>query len=538
MRRNRPSSLLAIMLPGLILSSCTMAAGERPTTGTLGTPAAARGDSAAAPASDAPPAIDTLVGPTVESSLGTTVAGEGSLRVIVDSILSAPPLHRTHWGVAVVDARTGEPILLRQPEKLFITASNMKLLAIAAALDRLGPDYRFRTEVRAAGGADGVAESLTVRGSGDPTFSVHFFDSPLAPLDSLADSLRLAGLERVDGPLVVDASAFDEALVHPAWERFDLDWYYAAPVAPLAVAEAAVPVVITPTAVGAPARVEVLAIDAVVEVDARVMTVPGANDWDDELVRSATEDSLVLRGTIGAAAGPDTSWIAQREPGVVAGRALRDAVVQAGVAVEGPVVVVVERPEWPEEEQQSAGSIRVSWRSEPLASMLHLPLLESNNWVTEQLLKALGAEVEGTGGWSEGTAAAETFLKEVVGVPEGAVYMRDGSGLSAQNLITPAALVELLAYARRQAWGPLYRAALAEPGEAEGTLEERLLEHDGQVFAKTGTIRHVNSLSGYATTTDGREIIFSILTNASGQASTTVRAAIDSIVSAIIEHGS
>ena len=134
-----------------------------------------------------------------------------------------------------------------------------------------------------------MATALVVRGSGDPTFSVHFHADPLAPLDSLADSLALAGVRRVAGPLVVDQSRFDSVLVHPAWENFDLDWYYAAPVAPFALMEGAYPVVLRPGPLGGQAAAEILAPAGLFHADAAVTTVEGSRRWNDDLRRVAVD---------------------------------------------------------------------------------------------------------------------------------------------------------------------------------------------------------------------------------------------------------
>lgn len=455
----------------------------------------------------------------------------------IDSVLSTPPLHRAQWGIAVTDAGSGQPVFQHNVDKLFITASNMKLVTVAAALALLGPDYRFVTEVIAPLGVDGEAEHLVVRGGGDPTFSVSFHDRARAPLDSLADSLVAAGLRRVSGPIVVETGRFEPPLVHPAWEVFDLDWYYGAPVAAFAIAEGAVPVVVHPSLPGAPATVEVLELADLVGVDARILTEAGDRGWNDELRRHPDVDSLTLRGTIGAGAGADTSWIAQTDPARLAGRALVAALERAGVEVDG-AVVVREDPADAAPGTVTAGedgSARAAWRAAPLVEIIHLPLTESDNWVTEQLLKTIGAEARGEGSWSAGTAAVESFLTDTVGAEPGSLYMRDGSGLTAQNLVTPAALVALLRYVETRPWGHAYREALAQPGLEGGTLEERLLGHRGLIAAKTGSIRHVNALSGYATTADGREVVFSILSNASGVSSSAVRSGIDRILELLLE---
>lgn len=460
---------------------------------------------------------------------------------VLDSVLVTPPLDRAHWGVAVVDLETGEPVLRHDSHRLFIAASTMKLVTAAAALDLLGPDYRFETVVEARIDGAGRAGTLRVTGGGDPSLGSPFHDDPLAPLDSLADSLAAAGLRAVTGSLVIDQSRFDSVLVHPTWESFDLDWYYAAPVAPFAVMEAAFEVVVTPGAAGEPARVTVPHGGELVAMDARIRTVTGSADWDDQLRRPPDRDSLVLRGTIGAGAGPDTSWIAQTDPGRTAGRAFRRALERRGVAVDGPVEVRYGPGGRPQDAraQTDGRTIRVAWRSPPLDAIIRVALEQSDNWVTEQVLKTLAATLRGgRGDWSGGTDLVERYLVERVGIERNAVYMRDASGLTPQGLLSPDAVVALLRYADRRPWGGAFRSALASPGEPESTLEDRLLEHAGRVEAKTGTLRHVNALSGFVRTLDGRELAFSILSNGSGQPSWRIQAALDRIVNSIIESGS
>lgn len=461
--------------------------------------------------------------------------GTAGLAALVDSIAGTPPLHRARWGVEVVDG-DGAVLLRRDADRLFSAASNAKLATVAAALELLGPTFRWTTAVEARGLSGGVAEALVVRGSGDPTLSRSFHDDPLAALDSLAAELARGGVRRVSGPVVMDVSRFDSVLAHPAWEAFDLDWYYAAPVAPFAVMEGAYPVVMTPAAAGEPARVELLVPSGLVAMDARVMTVPGARRWNDDLRRVAGSDSVVFRGEIGVGAPADTSWIAQDEPARLAGRALVRALEMHGIDVAGPVVVT-SAPDLAPGAAGPAGA-RATWRSPPLSDIVPLSLEESDNWVTEQLLKTLGAELDEVGSWSAGTRVVETFLEERVGIDAGAMYLRDGSGLTSQTLLTPHALVTLLRYAATRPWGPLFRDAMASPGETRSTLDDRLLHYGDRLAAKTGTLAHVVTLSGYAVARDGGVRVFSILTNGSGRPSSEARAAIDRIVEAIIENGS
>ncbi|MGH7476783.1 MAG: D-alanyl-D-alanine carboxypeptidase/D-alanyl-D-alanine endopeptidase [Longimicrobiales bacterium] len=457
-------------------------------------------------------------------------ARAAQLGAAVMDIVRTPPLDRTHWGIAIYDPAASRLLVDIESEKHFIPASNNKLLVAAAALARLGPEFRYQTRVQALGRRDGDrAAGLLVVGSGDPSMSARFFDSELAVLDSIAARVHASGLRHIDGPLVIDASRFDSIRVHPAWEFGDLDWYYAAPVAAFGVSEAAIPVRIAPTdRVGAPARVEFLGPTGLIAIiNALRTSADTAAAWS---VRRTPGDTLHFSGTIQLGTAPDTQWIAVHDPAAYAGRALILALHARGIRSDGDLRVLYDSAQ--------AASVRaavvepplVIWQSPPLREIVRGFLEPSQNWITEQVIKTLGAAATGRGSWDTGTRAVTEFLTRDVGIDTLAVRMRDGSGLSAQNLVTPGALVRLLAHARAASWNRAFRSALAAPGETDSTLRSRLLDYSERVVAKTGTITNVNSLSGFVITAGGRELVFSILSNATGLRSTPVQRAIDSIV--------
>ncbi len=114
---------------------------------------------------------------------------------------------------------------------------------------------------------------------------------------------------------------------------------------------------------------------------------------------------------------------------------------------------------------------------------------------------------------------------------------RNVAGLSVQNLLTPETIVRLLEHARGQPWGEAFREALPAAGMAGSTLEGRLPELGDRLRAKTGTVTHVNSLSGYLVGNDGQEMTFSIMTNASGRSAAAVRRGMDRIIRALANGG-
>jgi len=506
---------------------------------------------------------------------------------VVDSVVSSPPVDRTHWGIEVYDPGADSVLYALNAHRHFVPASNTKLTVTAVALGELGPDWRYRTPLYAimAPDADSVAERLVLVGRGDPTFSERFHDTEFAVADSLADSVAVAGIRRVDGPLVIDASYFEDVLFYPGWNVGSRGWYYAAPVSGAGVSEGAVPFVLRPgTAPGEPVRLQVLGPEGgVVFVDSIVTDTVGARrDLDYE--RAFDSDTVYISGTIPLDAEIDTSWVAVQDPARYLGLGLGEALEANGIEVGetdvvsdtirarailpvtadrdcGPrtcmpiercrvepfprvepadtVCVTLPDPRgldaWPDTVDLDDGRIAVrvaTWSSAPMSEIVAGILKPSQNWMAETLLKTLGARFEGEGTWDGGVRAEYHYLFGEAGIDSAAVYLRDGSGLTAYNLLTPHAVTTLLAHALRQPWGAVYREAMAIPTE-EGTLERRLEDLEGRVAAKTGTIRHVNALSGYLIADDGRTLIFSVLTNGSGIGSSAVRAAIDRVVQAM-----
>jgi D-alanyl-D-alanine carboxypeptidase/D-alanyl-D-alanine-endopeptidase (penicillin-binding protein 4) len=461
---------------------------------------------------------------------------------VVDSVRNSAPLDRTHWGVGAYDRDADRMLLRVNLDRHFVPASNTKLVVSAVALDLLGPDFRYTTTIHARDLRDGTASALVVRGTGDPTLGARFHgDMPMAALANLADSVVASGVRRVEGPLVIDATYFGDQTIHPTWEIGDLDWYYAAPVAAFAVEEGTVVVLVLPGAsVGAPARIDVISPQGVVSVVNGVTTDTAFSENTVDFTRAPGTNEFRFFGSIPLNAEPDDYVITVHDPARYAGHALRGLLAQRNIEFTDSVIVL----DWrtgalpAEFDVTTGGYAQVAALESPrMADIVEAILEPSNNWIAEQVLKTLGAEHGAEGTWREGVAVERRWLIDQAEVDSAAFHLVDGSGLSAQNLLSPDAIMRLLYHAGEQDWGPTYRAALAEPGEEGSTLANRLSAYQGRVFAKTGSITHVNSLSGYLVAADGRQIIFSVLSNGSGVSAAAVRAGIDRIVTGLAEVG-
>lgn len=457
----------------------------------------------------------------------TVAPASASLAARIDRTLSRAPLDRGHWGIVVVDPRTGEDVYARNADRLFVPASNLKLIVSSAATHYLPADFRFGTAFYATGPVRGgtLEGDLVVRGNGDPTISGRYFDDDMTAVwKQVADSLRSRGVTRVAGGIVADETAFDSTFVHPEWESYDLNWWYAAPVGPIGFNDNSIDFHIAPGAVGQPATIHGLPESAYYTLINRTRTAGAGAGRTLDFTRVGDSDTILAYGTLAADARPYVEYFAVREPGRYATTVLRETLEAAGIDVAVDSIRVARAPG----AAPAEGAPLFTWRSPPLPDLIFPILNTSQNWFAEEMLKTIGLEEGGEASWDAGIEQEKRFLTDVVGLDPASFELRDGSGLSAANLVTPRALARLLIHVRDDG---IVQRAIPVSGESPGSLRYRLTDLKGRVRAKTGSIRNVHSLSGYVTTDSGRELVFSIIAN--GTAFPGAVDAIDDVVRAI-----
>ncbi|MDH3271026.1 MAG: D-alanyl-D-alanine carboxypeptidase/D-alanyl-D-alanine-endopeptidase [Gemmatimonadota bacterium] len=467
------------------------------------------------------------------------IGGSGVDRSAIENTLEGPRIDQLHVGVLAIDAGSGRTLYDRNGHRKFIPASNQKILITAAAMSLLGADYRFKTEVWATGPIEdgSLSGDLVLVASGDPSWSDRYWERGTAALDALSDSVRSAGIDYIAGSAFVDVSAWDSATVGPTWEVEDLRYAYGSTGGAFAIDEGRLRAVVRGgSSVGSPAEVAWDPLGTHDFVENRVVTVP--SDSATRVRPSYLPESrrIQLDGTA-RLEEVDTISFATRDPVRQASAAWALALQRSGIETEQGWEIgwkaganVGNGCRSGSLEECAAARRVASLESPPLSELVAGILEPSQNWMTEQLVRALGAEFGERGSWSEGIEVVRRFVVEDVGVDSLDVAPRDGSGLSAYNLVTPRAIVAVLRHMRAGPYGGAYRSAMAEPGEEDSTLERRLDELEGRLFAKTGSISNVNSLSGYLVREGGQEIIFSVLTNGSGLPASEVRGAIDEVV--------
>ncbi len=462
---------------------------------------------------------------TMEPSVGSTAPGPR-----VEAVLQRPLLGRIHWGIVLMDPADGRILYERNADLPFVPASNMKIPVTWAALELLGPSHRYVTPFHAdAPPREGVIHGdLVLRGSGDPSLGPPFHPSAEAALQGVARRLAEAGVRRVEGALVVDASAWDSTSVPTGWLVGNLSRGPAATGGAFAVGHGLLDMTVTGgSRPGDPARVSWRPLGTNDFVESRVRTGGAGEPAELEAGYLPESRRWVLEGRLPPGARRTLSR-PQRDPVRQGAHALLRAVEAHGIPVRDGVQVV-----WSREERPPAAVEVARFESPPLMALVGEILAPSQNWMTEQLVRTLGASRGEEGSWEEGFRVIHDLLRGELGVDSLDIYFRDGSGLAGYNLVTPRALARILARARQAPWGGEYRGAMATPGTVHGTLTNRLPDLRGRLFAKTGSITHANALSGYLVDGEGRELVFVVLTNAGNQPAARIRSGIDDVVRAM-----
>ncbi|MEO8199189.1 MAG: D-alanyl-D-alanine carboxypeptidase/D-alanyl-D-alanine-endopeptidase [Gemmatimonadota bacterium] len=466
-----------------------------------------------------------------------------AIRRQLDSILDVPPFNRQLWGVALVDEQ-GKLLYGRNEDRLFIPASNTKLLATTVASALFSPDWTVKTSLYANGQqVNGVLEGdLVLYGRGDPTFSNRCYDLDtmktgacdrdiFARFRTMALALKARGISSVSGDLVGDGSYFDPQMVHPGWENYDLSWWYAAPVSGLFLNDNSVDFTWGPgPAAGTPAVFSISPQLGDFTFENRTKTESGGSDNLD-VYRDLASMRIRAEGDVALTSHGGTESVSMPDPNLFAARALRVALAEAGIAVLGTTRSTVDSNDYRVIRSQPA---LAEVESRPLRDWIFPILNTSQNTFAEYLVKQLGRIFGKGGSWDEGISVERRFLIDSVKIDSTQFNVQDGSGLASNNLVSPLAFTQMIRFIRHHPNWATFAAGFPHSGQP-GSLRTRFIRTplEGRVWAKTGSISRVNTLSGFFETTSGRRYYFSVQANHHTLPTRLILGQIDSVVVAM-----
>lgn len=439
---------------------------------------------------------------------GCASVSRTSTPAILDQLLADPALQGATVSLTVRDVRTGNTLYQHNPRTRLVPASNLKLLTTAAAMDVLGPQYRFSTQLLSNGTQQGerLSGNLYLRGLGDPTLQ-------FADYQALAAQLASQGVRQVQGDLVFDDTWFDAERLGVDWAQDDESTYYGAQISALTVSPNAdfdagtlIVTAKAPVGLGQPVSVQVFPSTDYVQISNRA--VSGSGDTY-SITRQHGTNLLQLTGAL-APGQQRREWVSVWEPTQLVANLFEQALAQQGIKVLGRRVIGGTSP--------ATATVLAEHRSAPLQALI-TPLLKlSNNTMSEALLKAMGRQTTNAGTAQAGVAAVAAFMKRQ-GLDPATLSQVDGSGLSRRNLVSSQNLSDLLLATARQPWFDAWYNALPIAGNADrmtgGSLRYRLrgTTAENNLHGKTGSMAGVSSLSGYLTDAEGRRLVFSMISN-------------------------
>ncbi|UOE92094.1 D-alanyl-D-alanine carboxypeptidase/D-alanyl-D-alanine-endopeptidase [Alkalihalobacillus sp. LMS39] len=413
--------------------------------------------------------------------------------------------------ISVRDSENGKLLFDYNGDTRMRPASNMKLLTVASGLHHLGKDYTFQTLVQ----TDGKMKKHTldghiyVKGNGDPTLTVEV-------VEDMARKVKMAGIEKVKGDLIVDDSSYDSIRYPVDLPWSDEEMKYAPNISALTFTPnseldiGTIFIDICPNKkVGKKAIVTSQPKASYPPILNKTKTVHSDKNKGITVTRKHGSDTIIVEGEIDLTSEKSQTQIAIWDPTYMTGLLFKEQLEEQGITVKGEVT---------KGEAPAHSLVIVRHSSPPLTHIVTSLMKHSNNGISEMLIKELGKSQKGTGSWESGLDVVTDTIKSF-GIDPNTMIIRDGSGLSHVNGIPANELTNFLYVIQKEGWFDDFFHTLPVAGIEDetigGTLSDRMNhgQTKGNVFAKTGTLSTVSSLSGYVTTRNENTLIFSILLN-------------------------
>ncbi len=432
----------------------------------------------------------------------------------ITDILNDTNFINANWGVVIRSLKTGEYLYRKDENKLFTPASNLKLFTTAAGLSLLGSGYRYVTNIYADGEINysTLEGNLIVQGTGDPTISGRFFKGNIYKVfDDWADSLIQLGITKIKGNIIGDDDLFDEVGLGDGWSWDYETYWYAAQSSAVSFNDNCIDIKIYYDKKLDSVIVKYSPIvKGIVVINDVIPLSPGSGSTDIDIYRERGTNIITVSGTFSQ--GNDTlkTYATVLNPTLFAMMVFKERLEKKGIKVIGYAIDI---DDYSKNIDYTKTQYLFSHYSPYLYEIVKVINKGSQNFYAEQLLKTIGLEKKGFGSVENGILACKEWFYEI-GLNPDHILMADGSGLSHLNRVTPNQIVLLLRHIYASKYFGVFFNSLPIAG-VDGTLSGRMknTRAENSVRAKTGFIGFVRSLSGYAFTSDGEPLAFSLIVN-------------------------
>ena len=462
--------------------------------------------------------------------LTTTVVSPGQGNSF-DIFLADSSMSHASVSLCIINSETGERILEHNPSGSLTPASILKLVTTAAALEILGPEYAFRTQIGYTGSLNNLtgrlSGNLVIMGGGDPALGSDYFPEHYGNfINSWIGDIIKSGIKEINGRIICDDSRYDYQPVPGKWQWEDAGNYYGAGAYGLTVFDNECRIHFSTSLPG-----------SVPEIT-KVEPAQYRYRFTNRLTALGNSD----KGYIFSAPYSNSGWIAGTIPANADDFILRGSIadppmllaqmIHAGLDSAG--IVITGEPSTTRLEGRSSGThfITIAEKlSPPLKEIIRILNYESVNLYAEHLLKEMGLVMTDEGSTESGIKAIDRFFKKS-GIDTGGFFIEDGSGLSRLNAVTSSGMVNLLRYMKKDSrYFADFFNSLPDAGKT-GTLTSYFRDpvFDGRMKAKSGSMERVRCYAGYLDSMTGNELIFCIMINNFSGTSAEVIKSIENIL--------
>jgi len=455
-------------------------------------------------------------------------------RKLIDNSFQDTLYAHANWGILIESVESEEILYELNADKMFIPASNQKIITSAVALLTLGAEFKYETKLYYSGEiVDSVLiGNLVIQGFGDPTLSTEFYDDPRMLFYCWADTLIELGISQLNGNIIGDDNVFDDNRYGMDWAFDDLNYGYAAEIGALQFNENSVNLQIIP-----PMNLND-SVKIIPDVKSSYFSI--FNDTSItkngktkiKIDRLFGVNDITISGNITLENRRFHRSVSISNPTLYFVTALKEVLTEKGIQIEGDPLDCDKIKNW--ELMTEKWELITTYKSLSLSEILQVMMKESKNLYAETILKTMGWQQSGIGSFAEGKNVVDSVLTDW-GIDAVTYSYCDGSGLSRYNLISPRQIVKVLKKMQSDENWFIWRELFPIAG-VDGTLKYRMIETpgEGNVKAKTGTMSNVRCLSGYLTTSSNKEIVFSFLVNGHLLNSKDLDSVVDHILNLII----